>query len=686
MKETNSYTKWVPLLLIVVALLAFGLLIPWLGFYWDDLPLIWSTHFFGPASMLSAFQGDRPIFGFLFMVTTGIFQQNATAWQVFNLLCRWLVALCTFWTLMQVWPKNSFQNILAATFTLLFPGFIEHWISVAYSNIYLVLATAILSIGLMAKAIRTPEKYWLFTFLSMLTAAFNLLSIEYFVGQEFLRPFFIWFILSEKKNQTKRQLFLTIRHWLPTLAVLAVFLGWRIFFFTSNRYSIITPASLHTNFLAYGFGIVKSVVNYFVTGVLYGWGKIFDIANKLDWSSTTNILFWILVLFSAVVIFIVFHYLFLRNTKKSNPERKIENQNLWGTQAMASGFFVSLIVSLPYIMAGLNLSTTFPNDRIAISLMFSGSLLFAGFIVTFISPKRNQILIASVCFGLSIGTQFVLSNTFRRDWDQMKNFWWQIYWRAPAIKAGTMIVSNELPFNFYTDNSLTAPLNWIYASNLKEKEIPFWFAYARLRSQAGQLTFSTATEFSAPYRGVYFKGDITQSLALYLENPGCARFVDEQTIPELLLPQNWDWIKTAASFSDLTAITEKGANEGSMPAIFGSEPTHDWCFFYEKADLARQKQDWNEVSSLANQSALISLKPKNPSEMFPFIEGFLWTNQTEKADGFLNQIIGSIGVDWREEKLQQVCRVLQTMQKKMDAGTQTNLKNWFTGKYQTIGC
>ena len=38
----------VPAVLLVLCVLAYGLLIPTLGYYWDDWPYAWINHMFGP--------------------------------------------------------------------------------------------------------------------------------------------------------------------------------------------------------------------------------------------------------------------------------------------------------------------------------------------------------------------------------------------------------------------------------------------------------------------------------------------------------------------------------------------------------------------------------------------------------------------------------------------------------------
>jgi hypothetical protein len=686
MRQFNISKKSIPLVLLFVAFLAFGILIPWLGFYWDDLPIIWRASIFGPASMLAEFQGDRPLFGFIFMLTTSIFKQNLLAWQIFAILCRWLVALAAWWTFNQVWPKKLFQNTFAALLIIVFPGFSEHWISVAFSNIYLVMLSAILSIGFTIKAIREPDKFWIYTFLSVLTAAYNLFSIEYFFGQEFLRPFFIWFILSEKKIKVKHKIVKTLEYWAPTLFVLIIFLFWRVFFFESNRYSIITPGDLHANVITYFLNILKNITNDFIVGAINGWSKIFSPEKILDWGSATIKSYWVLILICLALLYFIFDRLIQGKDAVINNEKKKNEYDEWAKQAMLSGFCVSLIATLPYVMAGLNFSNTFPNDRNAITLMVGSSLLFTGLVDYFIQPRKKQIIIASIVISLAIGTQYTTANTYRRDWDQLKYFLWQLTWRVPAIKPGTMIISNELPFAYYTDNSLTAPINWIYSPTSIEKEIPYMFVFARLRSQSGSMVFSPDSSISAPYRAVHFTGNTSNSFGLYLENPGCIRIINKQLVNELLLQKKWDWIDTAASLSNLNTISSKPESEISIPIIFGIEPAHDWCYYFQKADLARQNKDWNEVVNLADSTKQQGLTPKIASEYFPFIEGYLYNNQINRAEELLKKIIEKIEPEMKEEKITRVCTVLTNMESNMRTSYSPDLRDWFITTSKELGC
>ena len=52
-------------------------------------------------------------------------------------------------------------------------------------------------------------------------------------------------------------------------------------------------------------------------------------------------------------------------------------------------------------------------------------------------------------------------------------------WRMPALEKGTILISNDLPVTYYSDNSLTGPLNWIY-SPPGEMNVILYFASVRV--------------------------------------------------------------------------------------------------------------------------------------------------------------------------------------------------------------
>ena len=69
----------------------------------------------------------------------------------------------------------------------------------------------------------------------------------------------------------------------------------------------------------------------------------------------------------------------------------------------------------------------------------------------------------------------------------------------------------------------------------------------------------------------------------------------------------------------------------SMPAIYYPEPAQGWCYYFEKADLARQLGHWQEVAKLGNTAFGLDDHPNNPVERFVFIEGYVHVGDWDHA-------------------------------------------------------
>jgi hypothetical protein len=70
---------------------------------------------------------------------------------------------------------------------------------------------------------------------------------------------------------------------------------------------------------------------------------------------------------------------------------------------------------------------------------------------------------------------------------------------------------------------------------------------------------------------------------------------------------------------------------GSLLKILGPEPKNQWLYFYQKAELQRQLQNWAAVAELGDEVRLEGAEPKDPSEWFPFIDAYTRTRRYRTA-------------------------------------------------------
>jgi hypothetical protein len=87
----------------------------------------------------------------------------------------------------------------------------------------------------------------------------------------------------------------------------------------------------------------------------------------------------------------------------------------------------------------------------------------------------------------------------------------------------------------------------------------------------------------------------------------------------------------ALELSNLEEIISQPENDVVPPAILGAEPAQTWCYYFEKADLARQEENWDRVAEIGDQAFAIPYFPDDYSEYLPIIEAYARTGRWEDA-------------------------------------------------------
>lgn len=621
-----------PFAFLAVCITAYGLLIPWLGFYWDDLPFLWFSHTLGPGGLIEALAGDRPFLAAIYTLTTSLLGQQPLTWQIFAVLTRWLMVLALWWALLQIWLGQRRAVTWTALVFAVYPGFQQSWIAVIYSQAFLLLAAFFISIGIMVKALRVSgafrsRQYWLLTFAAMLLSAFAFFSTEYFFGLELIRPVIIWFVLLQTIPLWRARILPTALHWLPYLAEFVLFFLYRVFLSPDAGYPVKALDELSTGFAATLIDRVKTAVINAFTGGWAAWRQIFTFpfSLELDWNSQSFQLFTAVVLLSLIILL----YSLFRFTSTSAES---DSAHRWSHQAILLGMLGLLAASLPFWAGGLPLSLTFPYDRFNLAMMFGASLLLVGLLEFFIRTLPQKMVLLALVLSLAIGYQFKTANTFRRDWENMKSLMWQITWRMPALEPGTMLLTHEFPLKYYSDNSLSAMLNWIYAPDNHTREMPYILNYITVRLKGSLPGLEPNLPINQRYRAMRFVGSTSQSVVLSYSPPGCLRVLDTVYSNDAALPGLNFLLAEALPLSKFDRITADPPVPARPPERwFGIESTRSWCHYFEKADLARSQGDWQTVTTLYDQALELKLKPGDQSEWMVFMEGFAHSGDWERA-------------------------------------------------------
>jgi len=240
-------------------------------------------------------------------------------------------------------------------------------------------------------------------------------------------------------------------------------------------------------------------------------------------------------------------------------------------------------------------------------------------------------VITALLISFAVGAHFETANTFRREWENQGNFFWQLSWRAPAIRPGTLLLTYDLPFQYDTDYSLTAPLNWMYAPQQAGPDLPYLLFFIKNRLGGGLDSARPNIAVNKDLRSFTFSGSTNQTLLFFYSPPGCLRILDPSRPEEWVnLPQS---LVDASSLARPELVESSSAATARPPAnFFNAEPAHQWCYDFEKADLARQGEDWAKVASLGDAALKLPLQAQEPVEYFAFIEGYARSARLEQAE------------------------------------------------------
>ena len=564
----------------------------------------------GPGEFASI---DRPFSAVFYAASTFVFGETVWSYHVFLLLLRWLSGVLLWWVLGLVWPERKREAALAALLFAVYPGFRQNPIALEFILHFCVLDLFLLSLGTGLLAACQPRRYWPLALLTMLGTG-GLFWLEYFIGLEVLRPLFLW-IFTRRQGLTGRPQWKRIlAAWLPALAVVLAFLVWRVFIFSFPTYKPVLLAELRQSPLLAAAHLAQSVARDVWTSLGKAWLLTLKAPAQLPDGRRALLAYLALVAASLALV-----WLFLR--RMAHTAVGPDGKQYWGETVFGIGLLAMLAGGSIFWLTGIPVTLEFPWDRSTLSFMLGASLVAAGLLEMAVTPRYRPLLAAGLV-ALAVGMHFINAQEYRAEWRKLQDFTWQLTWRAPGLETGTLALFDVIPLNRYSDNDLTALLNWTYAPEQHTRQIGYKFFDLNLRmdtQHAGLPGLEKNLPVESTHRGVVFQSTTSSTLAITYNPPACLKILSPEA--DALLPEVTGRLAQALPMTSLAQVRASGA-AARPPAQFGSEPAHGWCYSYQKAELARQQGDWAAIVSLGDQALAAGLRWNDPSELLPFIEGY----------------------------------------------------------------
>lgn len=471
-KRLAASRFFIPVFLFVISILAYGILIPWLGFYSDDWLFIFISQRFGANGLTSYFSTARPFFQPIFLAITTLLGSTPWHYHLYVLLMHWLCSVSFWWLLSLVWPTEKQRLAFwAALFFLVYPGFQPQPIALTFGNIFLVQAIFLISLASSVAAIRYKKYFWWFTLLGVLGSCVNLFVIEYFYLLELLRPFFIYAAISQPGLAVRERIKQTIKLSGIYAVVLLASAYWRLFLYKyqANVHPYTFPAMFKADPMLAVRTLLGQVIQDLWQAIFAAWKLAFQLPGKILSNTNSLVIYIAAIALTGVLMMAVLQLL----NRKGQSEKRFPPTMAW-IIAIAG----LPLAGIPFWLTGLQIQFDWINSRYTLSYLISLSLLYAA-VVLALSPKRwvSNILM-TVLIAVSVGGQVINANDYRIDWGQQKDLYWQFSWRMPAIAPGTTVFINEQQGIAGSGTYLMAAVNWIY-SNRTDGQLDYRIAYSR---------------------------------------------------------------------------------------------------------------------------------------------------------------------------------------------------------------
>ena len=621
--------KSAPLAFLVICIFSFGLLIPRLGFYMDDWPYVFYAKLKGVDSLREMLVFDsRPNAAWLYILGFNLLGFKPMAWHITALLMRWGTVVLFWMVFRAIWPERKNEAVYISLLFAVFPFFMLQPFAVGSMHHWFGFLAFTLSLLLMVYAVHSrPAKMMIFTTLAMSLEAAHLFTSEYFSGLELLRVFILWILISRSEAIFSKRARKVFFNWLPYVIILGMFFYWRVVVYenppdVTRNEPVILMQLFSEPLKAIGFLISASLKDA-VSVLTIGWQKATDVSN-LDFNSP-------FVQFKLGICLISFGFVnfYLRRLL---PNRAEINDD-WKAGSLTLALVGLLTGGLPVWLIGRSIvesKNLLSASRFGIPAMFGAAVLSFLALDYFVNEKNKKILVFS--FVLALAVNFHLDNTreFSYSWEKQVRLAQQLLWRAPEIDAGTAILTDEEVLGIMGEYAVSFSINTAYQVKNIVNTPPYWyFPFYYTNPNVNEVLQGAPLESSK--LSMDFAGNSKQMLLLSF-NPELNRCL------WILQPQDTnlrlvsDDMRQLSAGSDITLIKKAVGKDPSLPEdIYGKQNTTSWCYYFQKADLARQYEQWDQVVKLWDAAQSAGERADNGFEYIPFIEGFGHTEDWEQV-------------------------------------------------------
>jgi hypothetical protein len=627
-----SQSPWMEIVLIL--LIAAVTYLPHLSqatIYRDDWYYVMDRTIGGPGTFQQMFSIDRPARGPLFEVYYRLFGIQPFPYHMSSFFWRILGGLAALWLFRQLWPRQRLATFLMALLFVLYPGYLR-WME-GFEDQPRILSSflEVLSIALTLLAIRTSR-----TFIKVLAWISSILLgwayialVDFSFGMEVFR-FLCVFILVNHDQATRsfrQKTISAIRAWWIAAIIPAGYLFWRLFVFNNERAATdiglqlgqLTTSPLMTVGV-WSMRLFQSAVDV----AILAWNA--PLFQNLFELTLPEILIGLLLAVIAVALL----WVSFSRWKMDAAGERWQNEAIW---VGLIGVFMGVV---PVIVANRYVSFD-AYSHYALPASLASVMMVVG-VVFLINSQTIRFGVASVLVLFAVLTHYTVSLRILHEQEIIANFWQQVVWRAPGIKSGTTLLVNYPSVHYAEDvDAVSGPANFIYYPE-QTNQIPAVYQLIGLP----QMDYTTKDVLRGINRKESYRthvGELNSSNMLVISQPttdACVHVIDSRW-PNYSSGDP-DQILLLGQYSKIENVLTEGSSPKLAQTIFGPEPEHTWCYYYQQAERALQEGDWEKIVQIGDQAAKLNQTPADKIEWAPFMQAYAATGNEKSFQSTAEKI------------------------------------------------
>lgn len=593
-----------------------------LTYFKDDWYYIYDGLIAGSKVFHPMFSIDRPARGFFFEIYYFLFGSQPFPYHLGAFLWRMAAAIGALSLFNILWPNRKRFTFFAALLFTLYPGYFW-WISaIEYQPMIASLAFQVFSIVFTLKSVQSSNSFSKITYLiaAILTGWACIALVDYAIGMEVFRFLCVYILLArtDELSAISGKFFATVKTWVWNLLIPFGFIFWRTFLFANERkatdVSLQISALLHSpvpTLASWSLSLFNSLLNLAILAWVNQFPRYFFGTRLKDIASG------IAVAGSVILLVILIEKLF-----KREKDWGLETSEINQKEALLIGIAGMVFGIIPIILVNRSINLdAYSHYALPASLAAAVSLM--GLIYSISAGYVRNVVLYGVLIFAALAHYGISVNAINEE-RAIEKFWWQVSWRVPALRADTLLVINYPLPNIGDDgNGVVEAANMIYFPQASS-QIPVQYNIAALTLSDFNLydILDGKLERELNYRSHsthYDYGNI-----LVLSQPtltSCVHVIDgNRPLISTFDPGN---VMLVAPSSDIENVIVDSERFLPQTFAFGAEPEHKWCYYYEKAELALQMKEWDQVVSLGEEALQMGLHPEDQSEWLPFLYGYV---------------------------------------------------------------